>query len=82
MKLKFYFRLKDREIISYFDTDFVKDKNDKKSTSGYVFLFSGTTIFWRSKKQNFIAKHEVEAKYIACSILVNCKYYSMVKTLC
>ena len=34
----------------YTDADFAGDRDDRKSTSGYVFLNSGGAISWRSKK--------------------------------
>ena len=47
--------------------DFASDTNDIKSTSGYVFLFGGTSVSWSSKKQNCVAKSTMKAEYISCS---------------
>jgi hypothetical protein len=38
------------EIVGFTDTDFGGDADDRKSISGYVFLFGGTTVSWSSKK--------------------------------
>jgi hypothetical protein len=43
----------------------------EKSTSGYVFLFGETIIYWLIKKQNCVAKSTMEAKYTACSTTVS-----------
>uniref|UniRef100_A0A2N9GZB5 Bulb-type lectin domain-containing protein n=1 Tax=Fagus sylvatica TaxID=28930 RepID=A0A2N9GZB5_FAGSY len=48
-----------------------RDTNDRISTSGYVFLFGGTTVSWLCKKQGCVAKYTMEAEYIACSTAVN-----------
>ena len=45
--------------------------DDRKSTSGYVFLFGGIAVFWLSKKQGCVAKYTMEAVYIACSTTVS-----------
>ena len=38
-----------------------------EKTSGYIFLFGGTVVSWASKKQNCVAKHTMEAEYVACN---------------
>jgi hypothetical protein len=69
--MKLCFGLDELEIKGFIDADFAGDTDDKKSTSGYVFLFGGTTVSWLSKKQSCVAKYTMEAKYIACSTAVN-----------
>ena len=69
--MKLCFGLDELEIKGFTDTDFAGDTNDRKSTSGYVFLFGGTEISWLSKKQGCVAKYTMEAEYIACSITVS-----------
>lgn len=39
-----YFALGDLEIIDYFDADSLRDTNDGKSTTEYIFLFGGTIV--------------------------------------
>uniref|UniRef100_A0A2N9FF63 CCHC-type domain-containing protein n=1 Tax=Fagus sylvatica TaxID=28930 RepID=A0A2N9FF63_FAGSY len=68
--MKLCFGLDELEIKGFTDADFARDTDDKKSTSGYVFLFGGTMVSWLSKKQNCVAKYTMEAEYIACSIVV------------
>lgn len=38
------------EIVAYMDSDYAGDLDDRKSTSGYVFLLSSDAISWSSKK--------------------------------
>ena len=49
------------------DTDWAGDPSDRKSTSGYIFMFSDGPISWRSKKQKCVALSTVEAEYVALS---------------
>lgn len=49
----------------YVDADWASDVNDRKSTSGFVFLLGGAAISWSSKKQSSVALSSTEAEYIA-----------------
>ena len=51
--------------VGYSDANWGGDLDDRKSTSGYVFLISGGAISWKSKKQTCIALSTAEAEYIA-----------------
>ena len=55
------------ECIGFSDADWAGDVNDRKSTSGYVFLLSGGAVSWSSKKQKCVALSTAEAEYIALS---------------
>lgn len=54
--LKLCFDIGDLELIDYSNTDFRSDIDDRKSTSGQIFMLDGVTIFGLSKKQNCVAK--------------------------
>ena len=54
-----------KECISYSDANWAGDLDDRKSTSGYVFLISDAAISWRSKKQSCVALTTAEAEYMA-----------------
>ena len=56
--------------IGYFDADWAGDREDCKSTSGYMFHVSGAAISWRSKKQSCIALSTSEAEYTALASVV------------
>ncbi|XP_074375276.1 secreted RxLR effector protein 161-like [Apium graveolens] len=59
------------EIIRYSDSDFGGCKDERKSTSGYVYLLAGGAISWRSAKQTLIASSTMAAEYIACFVASN-----------
>ncbi|GAU43218.1 hypothetical protein TSUD_301050 [Trifolium subterraneum] len=44
------------------------DKDDRKSTVGYVFLYGGAPISWCSRKEPVVALSTCEAEYIAASL--------------
>ncbi|MCI48732.1 hypothetical protein A2U01_0069975, partial [Trifolium medium] len=39
--------------------------DDRKSTTGYIFLYGGAPIFWCSMKEPVVALSTCEAEYIA-----------------
>ena len=43
------------ELVAYTDNDYAGDLDDRKSTSGYVFLLSSGAISWLSKKQPIVS---------------------------
>jgi len=47
------------------DANYAEDPCDQKSTSGYVFMFAGGPISWKSKKQPSVSLSMTEAEYIA-----------------
>ena len=51
------------ELVGLSDCDWDGDPNDKKSTSGYVFMLANGPICWSSKKQHTISLYSVEAEY-------------------
>lgn len=51
----------------YADADFAGDRADRKSTSGYLFVYNGALISWRSKKQSMVAQSTQESEYISLS---------------
>lgn len=52
-------------LAGYSDSDWAGDKNDCKSTSGYVFKVFGNTVSWSSHKQSTVSLSSTEAEYIA-----------------
>lgn len=53
--------------VGYSDADWGGSLDDRKSTSGYVFQWSGAAVSWRSRKQTCVALSTAEAEYIALS---------------
>ena len=54
-------------ITGFTDSDWARDVDSRKSTSGYVFLLYGGAISWKSTKQSVVAISSTEAEDIACS---------------
>ncbi|XP_070020426.1 secreted RxLR effector protein 161-like [Nicotiana tabacum] len=51
--------------VGYSDADHGGDLDERKCTSGYVFLLSDGTISWSSKKQSCVSLSTMEAEYVA-----------------
>jgi hypothetical protein len=57
------------QLLGYSDASYAQSI-DRRSTSGYAFIWNGAAITWRSKKQSIIATSSMEAEYIALSSTV------------
>lgn len=51
----FYKKGEKSDLIGYTDSDYAGDIDDRKSTSGYVFMPGSGAISWSSKKQEIVA---------------------------
>ena len=60
-----YRRCDSLEIKEYSDVDFAGDRDDRKSTSGYIFTLAGGAISWKSSKQSIVASSTMYAEFIA-----------------
>ena len=63
----FYKKGGSEELVGYTDSDYAGDQDDRKSTSGYVFLMSSGAISWSSKKQPVVTLSTTEAEFIAAA---------------
>ncbi|MCO5597506.1 hypothetical protein L7F22_051584 [Adiantum nelumboides] len=54
-------------VLGYTDSDYAGDMDKRRSTSGYVFLFNGGAVSWRSRLQNCTAMSTTKAEYVAVS---------------
>ena len=63
----FYKKGGNEELIAYTDNDYAGDLDDRKSTSGYVFLMSSGAVSWSSKKQPVVTLSTTEAEFIAAA---------------
>ena len=54
-------------IVGYSDADWAGDVAERRSTSGYMFLFNGGPISWKSQRQKCVALSTAEAEYVALS---------------
>ena len=62
-----YKRMSTNDLIAYTDSDYAGDLNDRKSTSGYVFLLSSGAVSWLSKKQPIVTLSTTEAEFVAAA---------------
>jgi len=51
-------------LVGYVDSDYAGDEDDRKSTSGYTFMWSGGAVSWASKKQPIVTLSTTEAEYV------------------
>eukprot|EP00257_Ricinus_communis_P017176 XP_015575556.1 uncharacterized protein LOC107261370 [Ricinus communis] len=62
----FYKRIGTSELVAYTDSDYAGDKEDSKSTSGYVFMMCGA-VAWSSKKQPIVTLSTTETEFVAAA---------------
>jgi hypothetical protein len=55
------------ELIAYSDSDYGGDVDDRKSTSGYVFMMGSGAVSWSSRKQPIVTLSTTEAEFIAAA---------------
>ncbi len=63
MKLQFGATLS-KEVLGYCDANWGGDLEDRKSTTGFVFMIGGGAISWSSKRQPTITLSTMEAEYM------------------
>jgi len=63
----FYRKGCEDEMLAYTDSDYAGDLDDRKSTSGYVFMLSGGAVAWSSKKQPVVTLSTTEAEFVAAA---------------
>ncbi|KAE8187009.1 hypothetical protein CF336_g6746, partial [Tilletia laevis] len=56
------------EIVGFVDSDWAADKDDRRSTSGFVFTMNGGAVSWGARKQGAVALSTAEAEYIAAGV--------------
>jgi hypothetical protein len=59
-----YRKTESLRIVGYSDSDYAGD--DRKSTSGYVFILAGGAISWKSCKQTVTTSSTMYAEFVAC----------------
>ncbi|CAA7027704.1 unnamed protein product [Microthlaspi erraticum] len=57
----------EEKLVGFVDSDYAGDSDDRKSTSGYVFMMSGGAISWASKKQAIVTLSTTEAEFVAAA---------------
>ncbi|KXZ41531.1 hypothetical protein GPECTOR_411g255 [Gonium pectorale] len=54
-------------VTAFSDSDWAGDLDTRRSTTGFVFVFNGAAVSWRSRLQPTVAASSVEAEYMAAS---------------
>ena len=52
------------------DADWAGDRDECKSTSGFMFILGGGVVSWCSKKQTCVALSTMESEYVACATIM------------
>ncbi|XP_045789334.1 secreted RxLR effector protein 161-like [Trifolium pratense] len=56
------------DLVGYTNSNWCGDKDDRKSTAGYIFLYGGAPISWCIRKEPVVALSTCEAEYIVASL--------------
>ena len=67
------------DVQGYVDSDHAGNRDNGRSTSGYIFTVGGTAMSWVSKLQKIVALSSTEAEYVAATEAS--KEYIWIKTL-
>lgn len=54
-------------LIAYSDSDWAEDRDDRHSTTGFIYLMAGGAISWASRRQPTISLSSTEAEYKVAS---------------
>lgn len=65
LKLKLGNGMNDGDLICYVDSDHAGDEKDRRSTSGYCFIFNGALIGWASRKQSTVSLSTTQSEFVA-----------------
>ena len=63
----FYKKGGNDKLVVFTDSDYVGDLEDRKSTSGYVFMLSSGAVSWSSRKQPVVSLSTTEVEFIAAT---------------
>ena len=63
----FYRQGGNHQLVGYSDSDYAGDVDDRKSTSGSVFLLSSGAVSWSSRKQPIVTLSTTEAEFVAAA---------------
>jgi hypothetical protein len=66
-ELGIFYKRGEEKLMAYSDSDYAGDIDDRKSTSGYVFLLGSGAVAWSSKKQPVVTLSTTEAEFIAAA---------------
>jgi hypothetical protein len=55
------------QLTGWTDSDYASHLDDRKSTSGYLFMLGGGAVSWSSKKQPIVTLSTTEAEFVAAA---------------
>ncbi|GJR58708.1 secreted RxLR effector protein 161-like protein [Tanacetum coccineum] len=58
-------------LLAYCDSDWLGCPMTQRTRTGYLLLFGGAPISWKTKKQSVVSKSSAEAEYLAMSNAVS-----------
>ena len=61
-----YRRTDTLEVVGFSDSDYAGCVDDKKSTSGYIFVMAKEAISWKSVQHTLTASSTMEVEYVTC----------------
>ena len=64
----FYKKGYDSKLVGYTGSDYVGDIDDRKSTSGSIFIMSLEVICWSLKKQLIVTLSTTEVEFVAVAV--------------
>ena len=62
------------KVVAYSDSDYTGDLDDRRNTSGYVFVMSSRVVLWCSKKQVVVILSTNEGEFISAVV---CAYQAI-----
>ncbi|KAL3721830.1 hypothetical protein ACJRO7_034209 [Eucalyptus globulus] len=63
----FYKKGEKSYLFGFTDSDYAGDVDDRRSTSGYVFMLGSGAVSWSSKKQSIVTLSTTEAEFVAAT---------------
>ena len=63
----FYKKGEKSDLIGFVDSDYAGDQDDRKSTSGYVFVLGTGAVSWSSRKQKIVTLSTTEAEFVVAT---------------
>ena len=70
----FYKNGEKSNLFGFTDSDYAGDLDDRKSTSGYVFMMGTGAVSWSSKKQPIVTLSSTEAEFV---VAIACAYQAI-----
>lgn len=63
----FYKKGEQSDLIGFTDSDYARDLDDGRSTSGYALMLGSIAVLWFSKKQPIVTLSTTEAEFVAAT---------------